>query len=84
VVAQAPIAPPTEADLAIWAQGSRTVTQAREETGLSRQELFAGMEDGTFRYCVKDAKGTRLIAWADIVRYLASLYAAKRSATSRK
>lgn len=51
--------------------------QARVETGLSRQELFALMASGEVRWCVKDMKGTRLLAWGDLVKYVASLYAAK-------
>lgn len=68
---------PSAEELAIWAQGSRTVRQAHEHTGLGRDELFALMKDGTLRWCVKDLKGTRLIAWADLVRYVASLYAGR-------
>jgi hypothetical protein len=64
---------PTAAELAAWGQGSRTVRQTRETTGLSRQTLFALMRDGTIRYRVADLKKTRLLCWADVVRYLASL-----------
>jgi hypothetical protein len=64
---------PTAAELAAWSAGSRTVRQAVKETGLSRQVLFSLMRDGTIRYRVADLKRTRLLNWADVVRYLASL-----------
>jgi hypothetical protein len=64
---------PTAAELAAWAQGSRTVKQARAESGLSRQELFALMASGAVRWKVKDLKGTRLLCWSDVVAYVASL-----------
>jgi hypothetical protein len=69
---------PTAEDHAVFAGGARTVRQARAETGLSRQELFALMESGEVRWATKDMKNTRLLSWADLTRYLASLYAAKR------
>lgn len=69
---------PTAADLAIWAQGSRTVRQAVADTGLDRNELFELMKAGTLRWVAKNPKGTRLIAYADLVRYVAALYAAQR------
>lgn len=72
-----PRATPTSDDLAIWSQGARTVSQARREFNLSRQDLFTLMEDGVLRYCVKDLKRTRLIAYGDLVKYVASLYAAQ-------
>jgi hypothetical protein len=64
---------PTAAELAAWGQGSRTVRQTRETTGLSRQMLFALMRDGTLRWKSVGLKRTRLIAWGDVVKYLASL-----------
>lgn len=65
--------PPSAEDLAIWAQGSRTVTQARAQTGLSRQEPYALMDAGVVHWCTKDLKGTRLLAWRDLNAYVASL-----------
>lgn len=67
------LTPPSAEELAIWAQGSRTVRQAVKDTGLSRDDLFALMKDGTLRWRVKDLMGTRLIAWSDLVKYVASL-----------
>lgn len=72
-------APPTADDIVIWSQGSRTVANAMEEFNLSRDHLFALMSDGTLRWCIKDDyRETRLIAHGDLVRYVASLYAARR------
>jgi hypothetical protein len=66
-------ASPSAEELALWAQGSRTVNQAVRETGLTRDDLFALMKAGAVRWKVKDLKGTRLIAWGDLVRFVASL-----------
>lgn len=64
---------PSADDIAIWSLGSRTVRQAVAETGLSRDELFVLMKEGVLRWKAKDLNGTRIIAWSDLVRYIASL-----------
>jgi len=55
--------------------GSRTVTQLVSETGLSRQELWALMNDGTFAWFAHGGRGTRIIAWASVVAHLEELHA---------
>ena len=66
-------AEPTAEEVAVWLAGARTVRRAMEDFCLSRQELFAGMADGRFRWRVKDERKTRLIAVADLARYVAGL-----------
>jgi hypothetical protein len=76
--------PPSAEDLAIWAQGSRTVRQAMKDTGLSRDDLFALMKDGTLHWCTKDLMGTRLIAWSDLVKFVASLPRVAKKPTRKR
>jgi hypothetical protein len=64
---------PSPEELALWAQGSRTVKQAVAQSGLSRNDLFALMKDGTVRFRIKNLNGTRIVLWCDVVRYVASL-----------
>lgn len=64
---------PTEADIAAWLPGSRTVRQAQADFGLSRNRLFALMKSGTLRWKVVDEQGARLIAVVDLARYVAGL-----------
>ena len=64
--------PPTAAP-SVWSQGARTVSQLRKETGLSRQAIWRLMNDGTFAWRVAGGRGTRLVSWASVVRYLESL-----------
>jgi hypothetical protein len=72
-------ATPTEEDIAIWSQGARTVKNAMAEFNLSRAQLWALMNDGTLRWCAQDGyRGTRLIAYADLVRFVAGLYASQK------
>jgi hypothetical protein len=71
--------PPTPPVESIWSRGSRTVTQVGAETGLSRQEIWERMDDGTFRWFAhgnrgKGGRGTRFIAWGDVVDYLDRLH----------
>ena len=70
---ESPTHEPTAEELAVWLPGSRTVTQASRESGLSEVKLFALMNEGVVRWRVKDERGTRLVAWGDVVRYVASL-----------
>jgi hypothetical protein len=66
--------PPTES---IWARGSRTVTQAQAETGLSRQELWELMNTGRVRWFAHGGRGPhkrRLLCWGDIVDFLDGLH----------
>lgn len=71
-------AQPTPDDLAIWSQGSRTVSQLMKETGLSRNTIWDRMNDGTFAWCVRDGWGTRLVAWRSVTEYLARLAASQK------
>jgi len=64
---------PVAAKSSVWLLGSRTVAQAQRETGLSRQQLFALMADGTLTWKPHGGRDTRLIAWQTIVDYLESL-----------
>ena len=61
-----PPEPPAES---VWSRGSRTVTQAMAETGLSRNELFALMDVGVipwFNHGGRGAMGRRLLAWGPL------------------
>jgi hypothetical protein len=66
-----PTAPPVES---VWSHGSRTVSQARAETGLSGQELWRLMGDGTLPWFAHGGRGTRFIAWKALVEYLEALH----------
>ena len=54
-------------------RGARTVANAIAETNLSRQELFALMDAGRVRWFAHGGRGTRFIAWGDLVDYLDEL-----------
>lgn len=58
----------------IWLRGARTVSQAQDETGLSRDELFALMGSGVLRWFSHGGRRTRIIAWGDLVDYLDRLH----------
>lgn len=63
---RAPPPPPAS----IWSLGSRTLTQAQDETGISKQELIALCESGVLVWMRWSGRRTRLIAWKSIVDYL--------------
>ena len=65
--------PAVPEDLADWLHGSRTLAQAQRDSGLSRQRLWALMDSGVVRFRVVDERGTRIVAWLDVVKYVASL-----------
>jgi hypothetical protein len=67
------LTPPSAEDLAIWAQGARTMKQAMQEFGLTYDTLLALIKDGTLRFRIRDLMGTYLIARVDLVKYVASL-----------
>lgn len=59
--------PPAES---VWARGSRTLTQACEDTGLSRRELIALCEVGVIPYFPHGNRGhggTWILAWGPLV-----------------
>lgn len=64
---------PTAAEEAIWAQGSRTVRQAAAESGIPKKRIYALVKAGVVRAKVRDEKGTLVILWADLAKYVASL-----------
>lgn len=70
-----PARPDELAELAAseWFYGARTVAQAIDETGLSRDKLFELMADGVLRWKPHGGRGTRLIVWIDLVKYLDGL-----------
>lgn len=62
--------PPTALADSIWVLGSRTVKRTAQDSGLSRNELWDLMDDGTLAWQPHGGRGTRLIAWASVVAYL--------------
>ncbi len=64
----------------VWLEGAVKVNECVRRTGLNRGELFDLMREGVLVWVAKDAKKTRLIAWASVVDYLASLYESREDA----
>jgi hypothetical protein len=64
-------ATPTAADLAMLAEGSMTVKQAVEFSGLSWNRLFELMRDGVLPWFTTDTDNTRLMPCKPLVEYLA-------------
>ena len=60
-------APPAEG---VWSRGARTVSQAQDETGLSRNELWDLMNSGELPWFAHGGRGTRLVAWGALVDLL--------------
>lgn len=63
--------PPSAADLRACEDGSLTVRAAIAFTGLSRQELFERMADGSLDWFAKGERGTRYITRKSLVKLIA-------------
>lgn len=74
---------PSAADLRACKDGSMTVTAAVEFSGLSRQELFERMKDGSLDWFVWGGRGTRYIMRKSLVKLIAT-YRAKFQQERRK
>lgn len=57
-----------------WSQGAHKVNETAERSGLDRNELYALMDAGVLVWMHKNAKRTRIIAWASVVDHLARQY----------
>lgn len=68
---------PDAADIELLRDGSMTVRQAAEWSGLSRSELFALMADGTLPWWTHGQK-KRLIPRRPLAELLAAEYAAQK------
>jgi hypothetical protein len=66
---------PTPAPESVWSRGSRTLTQACAETGLSRQELTALCAEGALPWFPHTERRTKIIAWGPLVDLLERLHA---------
>lgn len=75
-------ATPDPASEELLRDGALTVRVAEEFSGLSRNELWVRMNDGTLRWFWHNQR--RLIVRRDLVRYLVGLYEANPGARSRK
>lgn len=63
--------PPSAADLRACEDGSMTVKAAIAFTGLSRQELFERMADGSLDWFARSERGTRYITRKSLVKLIA-------------
>lgn len=62
---------PSAADLRACKDGSMTVTAAIQFSGLSRQELFDRMKDGSLDWFARGGRGTRYITRKSLVALIA-------------
>ena len=74
-VAGAGSVPPSAADLRACEDGSMTVRAAIAFSGLSRQELFQRMSDGSLDWFSRGERGTRYITRKSLVKLIAQYLA---------